>query len=268
MILMKKVSLVFMAFAMVTGLTACGDKVTISAEKRTNSEVPKETKKYVIATNTYFAPFEFQNDLGEYVGIDMDLLDAIAKDQGFTYETVKMPFNEVLTAVEEGRVDGALAGISITDERREKLDFSDPYLEGGVVMAVAATRQDINNYEDLAGKTVAVAVARGTEAEAFAQSIKDIYNFKITTFNEFSDVYIDVLEGNSQALFEDYPVMGYIISRGVDFKIVSDIERKSPYGFAVPKGKNQELLEMFNKGLKNLKENGKYQEIMDTYVQS
>lgn len=265
---MKKGGFAILALALVTGLAACNDKVTISAEQKTNSEVQEEGKKYVIATNTFFAPFEFQNNMGEYVGIDMDLLEAIAEDQGFRYELVTMSFNEVLTAVEEGRVDGALAGISITEKRKEIFDYSNPYLVGGVVMAVAANRNDINNYEDLAGKTVAVAVAQGTEAEAFAESIKDIYGFNITTFNEFSDVYIDVLEGNSQALFEDYPVMGYIISQGVDFKIVSDIERKNPYGFAVLKGKNPELIEMFNNGLENIRKNGKYQEIIDTYVQS
>ncbi|AMJ42083.1 transporter substrate-binding domain-containing protein [Anaerotignum propionicum] len=215
-----------------------------------------------------FAPFEFQNKFGEYVGIDIDLLNEIAKDQGFEYELVHMTFNQMLQALAAGEVDAAMGGISITEERKEIYDYSEPYLEGGIVMAVDATRHDIKGFEDLKGKTVAVAVALGTEAESYAQSIKEKYGFQVVTFPEFNQVYQDVISGNSQALFEDYPVMGYLISQGVELKIVSDIEKRSPYGFAVPKGKNAELLEKFNNGLKNIMENGTYDKIINTYVQS
>jgi len=264
MSLFKKVGVMAMAFTMVMGLAACGGRDKVSVNNTDAGEVPADTKKYIIATNLFFAPFEFQNDFGEYVGIDMDLLEAIAEDQGFAYEIVPMSFNEMLQAVEDGRVDGAMGGISITEERKEKFDFSEPYFDSGIVMAVDASRENIKSYEDLGDKTVAVAL--GTEAEAFAESIKDQYGFNIVTFKNFSEVYNDVLKGNSVAGFEDYPVMGYIISKGVELKIVSDIERRSSYGFVVPKGENSELLEMFNKGLENVKESGEYQNILDSYI--
>lgn len=260
----SKLSAMAMAIIMVTGLTSCSGWDKVRANSPGDEESAEQDKHYVIATNLFFAPFEFQNDFGEYVGIDMDILSAIAKDQGFTYEIVPMTFNEMLDAVEDGAVDAALGGISITEERKSRFDFSEPYFDSGIVMAVAASKQDITNYSDLTGKTVAVAL--GTEAEAFAKSIQDMYGFNIVTFKNFSEVYNDILKGNSVAGFEDYPVMGYIISRGVELKIVSDIERRSSYGFIVPKDKNQELLEMFNKGLENLKATGEYQKILDTYI--
>ncbi|MCQ4936969.1 transporter substrate-binding domain-containing protein [Anaerotignum propionicum] len=270
MVRLKKIVAILATVFMVVGLASCGGKhkVTISVDNTNTSDTPKATKKYIIATNTLFAPFEFQNKFGEYVGIDIDLLNEIAKDQGFEYELVHMTFNQMLQALAAGEVDAAMGGISITDERKEIYDYSEPYLEGGIVMAVDATRHDIKGFDDLKGKTVAVAVALGTEAESYAQSIKDKYGFELVTFPEFNQVYQDVISGNSQALFEDYPVMGYLISQGVELKIVSDIEKKSPYGFAVPKGKNGELLEMFNKGLKNIMENGVYDKVINTYVQS
>ena len=77
----------------------------------------------------------------------------------------------------------------------------------------------------------------------------------------------DVKVGNSVACFEDYPVLGYGITQGNGLKMVTDKEQGSSYGFAVGKGENAELLKMFNTGLANLKENGKYQEILDTYIQ-
>ena len=79
-------------------------------------------------------------------------------------------------------------------------------------------------------------------------------------------MYEDVKTGNTVACFEDYPVMGYGISQGNGLKMVTDMEKGSSYGFAVMKGKNTELLEMFNAGLENIKANGKYQEIIDTYI--
>ncbi len=155
--------------------------------------------------------------------------------------------------------------MSITEERQQKFNFSEPYFDSGVVMGVAAGNEEVTSYEDLAGKTVAIKI--GTEGAAFAESIKDQYGFSTVTFDDSSAMYMDVMVGNSAACFEDYPVMGYAITQGVELKMVTDMEKGSSYGFAVAKEKNAELLEMFNNGLANLKENGKYQEIMDTYIQ-
>ena len=265
MSVLKKISAVAMTFVAIAGLSACGDKVTISAENIEEQELHLETKKYVIATATASPPLEFKNDWGEDVGVDIELLQVIAESQGFTYELVFMPFNEILQALDAGEVDGAMAGISITEERQKHFDYSQPYLESGIVMAVQGEKMNISGYEDLAGKTVAVTL--GTVAETFAKSIDDKYDFTIVTFEQLTEVYGDVMEGDSQALFEDNNVMGYVISKGVELKVVSDAAQKSFYGFAVPKGKNPELLEMFNKGLAEAKQSGKYEEILDTYIQ-
>ena len=125
-------------------------------------------KVYKVATDTTFAPFEFENDEGNMVGIDLDLLKAIAEDQGFEYEIEYVGFSAAVTALEAGEVDAVIAGMSITDERKEKYDFSDPYFDSGVGMGVLAG-SDIKSYEDLAGKQVAAKI--GAEGCAFAESI-------------------------------------------------------------------------------------------------
>lgn len=265
MSLFKKVSVTAMAFAMVMGLAACGGSDSSSADATEGTDTPADAKKYIIATDTTFAPFEFQNESGQFIGIDLDLLAAIAEDQGFTYELNPLGFNAAVQALEAGQADGVIAGMSITEERQQKFNFSEPYFDSGVVMGVAAANDEVKTYEDLAGKTVAIKI--GTEGAAFAESIKDEYGFSTVTFDDSSAMYMDVMVGNSAACFEDYPVMGYAITQGVELKMVTDMEQGSSYGFAVAKGKNAELLEMFNKGLANVKENGKYQEIMDTYIQ-
>ena len=256
MSLFKKVTAAAMAMAMVFSLAACGG----SAEAPADGE-----KTYVIATDTTFAPFEFQNDAGEYVGIDIELLAAIAEDQGFEYELQTLGFNAAVQALEAGQADGVIAGMSITEERQQKFDFSAPYFDSGVVMGIAADNDEITSYADLAGKKVAVKI--GTEGADFAESIKDQYGFETVVFDDSSAMYQDVIGGNSAACFEDYPVMGYGITQGVALKMVTEKEQGSSYGFAVGKGINTELLEMFDAGLANLKENGKYQEILDKYIQ-
>lgn len=220
-------------------------------------------KVYKIATDTTFAPFEFENDKGEMVGIDLDLLKAIAEDQGFEYELVVAGFSAATTGLEAGEYDAVIAGMSITDARKEKYDFSEPYYDSGVGMAVNAD-SDIASYEDLNGKTVAAKI--GTEGCTFAESIADQYGFTIMQFEDSSSMYQDVLAGNSVACFEDYPVLGYEISRGTAFKMPLEMEHGNSYGFAVLKGQNTELLEMFDAGLKNMKDSGKYDEILDTYI--
>lgn len=224
----------------------------------------EETEKvYKIATDTTFAPFEFENDKGEMVGIDLDLLEAIAEDQGFEYELQLIGFSAAVTALEAGEVDGVIAGMSITEERAKKYDFSEPYFDSGVGMAVLEN-SEIESYDDLAGKQVAAKI--GTEGCAFAESIQEEYGFTIAQFEDSATMYQDVLAGTSAAVFDDYPVLGYEINRGIGFKMPVEMERGSSYGFATLKDANPELVKMFDDGLKKLKENGTYEKILSTYI--
>lgn len=290
---MKKLTALSLAAAMMLSLTACGnsgdttgtadvntdntnasvDTADTSADTTGNADAPADTadtsadnaegKTYVIATDTTFAPFEFEDESGNMVGIDLDLLAAIAEDQGFEYELQVVGFSAAVTALEAGEVDGVIAGMSITEAREELYDFSEPYYDSGVGMAVAAD-SDIASYEDLAGLQVAAKI--GTEGCTFAESIADEYGFTITQFEESATMYQDVLSGTSAACFDDYPVLGYEISRGTALALPLEMERGSSYGFATLKGENPELVKMFDTGLANLKASGKYDEIINTYV--
>ena len=244
---------------------------TSEAADETSAEESGETtgaagsdKVYQIATDITFKPFEFENDNGEMVGIDLDLLKAIAEDQGFTYELQVVGFNAAVMALETGAADAVIAGMSITPEREELYDFSDPYFESGAGCAVLST-SDAADYSDFAGKQVAAKT--GTEGCKFAESIADQYGFTVVQFDTSAMMYQDVLAGNSVACFEDYPVMGYEISQGMDLKLLDKLESANNYGIAVMKGENAELLEMINAGLANLKADGTYDEIISTYIQ-
>ena len=244
--------------------TSSAAKEETSATESGNTASSASGKKYVIATDTVFAPFEFTDESGAFVGIDVDLLDAIAKDQGFEYELQSLGFDAALVAVQSGQADGVIAGMSITDERKETFDFSDAYYDADVTMAVAAG-SSIASYDDLNGKKVAVKTA--TNGSDYAKSIADQYGFDIVEFKDSPTMYQDVITGNTVACFEDYPVMAYNIKQGAGMEMPEGTTAAgSSYGFAVQKGQNAELLEMFNKGLADIKANGTYQEIVDKYT--
>ena len=236
---------------------------TEAAADDTEAADAASDKVYQIATDITFKPFEFENENGEMVGIDLDLLKAIAEDQGFTYELQVVGFNAAVMAMETGAADAVIAGMSITPEREELYDFSDPYFESGVGCAVLST-SEATDYSDFAG--MQVAAKTGTEGCKFAESIAEEYGFTVVQFDTSAMMYQDVMAGNSVACFEDYPVMGYEISQGMDLKLLDKLESANNYGIAVMKGQNAELIEMINAGLANLKESGKYDEIIDTYI--
>ena len=279
---MKKIMAFSMAAVMALSMAGCGSKPAAdtaaateaqadttaakaedTAAAGTDAAAPAAGKKYVINTDTTFAPFEFENDKGEMVGIDLDILKAIAEDQGFEYEVIPVGFSAAVTALEAGECDGVIAGMSITDERAAKYDFSEPYYDSGVGMAVLQG-SDITTYDQLKGQNVAAKI--GTEGCTFAESIADQYGFEVTQFESSSDMYQAVLGGEAVACFEDYPVIGYEISRGLGLTLPTPMEKGSSYGFATLKGANPELVEMFNKGLENIKADGTYDKILRTYI--
>lgn len=228
-----------------------------------SNNVNADEKVYEIGTDVTFPPFEFANDQNQYVGIDMDIIRTIAKNEGFKVKIKPVGFNAAVQALDAGQLDGVIAGTTITDERKQKMDFSAPYFKTGVVMAVGQN-SSIKNFQDLKGKRVAIKT--GTAAGDYAKSIQKKYGFKTVTFDDSNNVYNDVTTGNSVACFEDQPVMQYAIKTGAKLKIVTKPANGGAYGFSVKKGYNQELLKKFDAGLKKIKSNGQYKKIVAKYL--
>lgn len=221
-------------------------------------------KTFRIATDTTFAPFEFRDTTGDLVGIDMDLIREIAKTEGFEVTIQSLGFNAALQALTSKQADAVMAGMTITEQRKQAYDFSDPYFDSGVQMAIAENNDQIKGYEDLKGATVAVKT--GSEGEAFARRKADQYGFRVKSVDQSSTMYEMVKSGNAQAVIDDYPVLAYGIKQGNGLKTVTDKVPGGSYGLAVNKGANREFLAAFNEGLAKLKTNGEYGKILDRYV--
>ncbi len=237
-----------------------------AAEDPVDTNPPEGNKEttYVIASDNSFPPFEYQDTTtNQFVGIDMDILAAIAEDQGFEYTVNNVGFDAAMGAVQSGQADGMIAGMSITEDREETFDFSDGYYENGQIMVVASA-SDIATLEDLNGKVVAT--KKNTMGTVFAEANADKYGYSTVSYDDSPAMYQAILNGNAVACFEDEAVVLYAIkTQNLELKTIGDVVGTQPYAFAVKKGDNAELLEKFNAGLKSIKENGKYDEIMDKY---
>ena len=221
---------------------------------------------YAIGTDTAFRPFEFTDETGTLVGIDVDILAAIAEDQGFTYTIEALGWDASIAACQAGQKDGMIAGASITEARKESgWIFSDGYYNATQSMAVAKG-SDITGFDGLDGKSVAVKI--GTMSKDYADSLAEQYNFTVVTFESSPDVYQAVIGGQCVACFDDTPIMAdYIKVNGVPLQLVDGTANEgADYGFAVFDPEKQELVDKFNAGLANIKANGVYDEILAKYL--
>lgn len=247
-----------------TTTTSSTSVVPETSTKSGQKATPKK-KTYKISSDSSFAPFVFQNDQSKYTGIDMELIKAIAKDQGFTLEISNPGFDAAVSDVQNGNADGMIAGMTVTDARKATFDFSDPYYTTNSILAVQESSK-ISSYEDLKGKTVGV--KNGTASQTFLEENKSKYGYKIKTFSDGASMYDSLNSGSVAAIMDDEPVIKYAIKQGRKFKTPIEGTPSGQIAFAVQKDSNPELIEMFNNGLANLKESGQYQKILDKYLSS
>ncbi|SPR91811.1 transporter substrate-binding domain-containing protein [Bacillus altitudinis] len=254
---MKKSMLLIMGLIVVLVMAACGSK--------SDSGSGEGKGTYKIGIDVTYPPFEFEKG-GKTVGIDVDLINAIAKDQDFKVKLEAMDFSGIIPAMQAGQLDVGMGGMSITDERKKKVDFSDPYFDAGLTVVVKKD-SSIKSIDDLKGKKLAV--KNGTTGAKFATDNADKYGYEVVQFNDSPSMFQEVSNGNADALIEDYPVITYAIAQqDLKLKTVGDRLNGDQYGISVMKSKNQDLLKKINKGLENLKKNGEYDKIIEKYLKS
>lgn len=212
-----------------------------------------QDKELLVATDTAFVPFEFKQD-GKYTGFDIELWDAIAKEAGLKYELRPMDFNGIIPGLQTGNLDAALAGITIRDDRKKVIDFSDPYYESGLAILVKKGNNDIKTAKDLKGKTVAVKI--GTATVDFLK--KNVPEAELKLFPNIDNAFLELATGRVDAVVHDTPNVQYYAKTGGEgrVKVVGSLKSGDYYGIAFPKG--SKLVPVVNKALKTLQDNGKY----------
>ncbi len=263
---MKKKSLVVllaavMAFAFL--LSGCGG----SDEAASEGSAVDNSGTLKVVTNATFKPFEFTEDgEEEIIGFDVDMMNAIAEDQGLTIEFVNMEFDSLIPALESDQGDIIAAGMNkLAGDRAEKVDFGDTYFQSQLMLLVPAD-SDLESVEAVTSD-MALASQIGTTGGEFVKGLADEGKIaKAVVLNDWTDCYLQLKNGDVQGVVVDKPVgEAYLNKHGDIAKFAGEeFGELEEFAFAVQKG-NTELLDKLNTGLANLKESGEYDKLIDKW---
>lgn len=251
----------FAAIALSAGFVGCSGGDTSGGDASGGDAAGELKDTYTVATDSSFVPFEFEEN-GEHVGFDMDIINGIAEEAGFDVKLEVTNFDGIIPGLQTGSFDIAIAGITITDERKAAVDFTSPYYKSGTRIGVPVDNTDITSMEDLDGKTVASRLG-SAPLDYLAENVPGA---KALPFEQLDQMYLAVEGGSADALLYDAPNVEYYISTTGDGKLkaVGDLYEAQEYGIAVSKG-NEALVEAINQALANMIDDGRYAETYEKW---
>lgn len=256
----------FLLFASATLLAACGNENGTENTTSTANDELKDT--YIVGLDDTFAPMSFRNTEGEIVGFDVDLAEEVGEILGVTFEFQPIDWVMKETELNAGNIDLIWNGYSITEARKEQVNFTDAYLDNKQII-ITRVDSDIETKEDLAGKTVSTQQASATLDALNADETGIVEQFKDgepVLYPTFTDVFNDLDSKRSDAIVVDEVLGRYIMKQKgqENYKVLDDNFGEEEYGVGVRK-EDTLLLESLNDALEQLKENGKYDEIYETW---
>ena len=241
----KKLIVLALALIMVFSFAACGGSDT-----------------YIVAMEPTFPPFDTTDENGELDGFDVDLMNAIAEDQGFEIEWTQLGFDGLIPALESKQIDIIASGMWASPERAKIVDFSTTYYDSGLVLAVKVDNNTITGADSLTSNMKVAAQIGTSSADLVQQWEKDGKIAEAKIYDKVNEAVMDLQNGTVDALLNDKPVTTEYMSKQPDkIKIVGDILNEESYGFAVNK-ENKDLLDMINAGLQNVIDNGTYDQLL------
>lgn len=236
----------------------CGVLAAVTVFSLTGCGKEKKTT-LIMATNAEFPPYEFREGT-EIVGIDAEIAAAIAEDMGLELVIEDMQFDSIIAAVQSGKADIGVAGMTVREDRLENVDFSISYTTSAQVV-ILKEGSDITSPDDLVGKTIGVQL--GTVGDTYAS--EDIADAKIERYNKGFEAVQSLTQGKVDAVIIDREPAKVFVSQNEGLKILDEEYTLEDYAIAIAKD-NQELLDQVNASLEKLKSNGKLQEIIDKYI--
>lgn len=277
----KQILALSMAALMAAALTACSSKPAETAAPETTqaqtAEAAPETEgetaeaseeatggaeaaggTLVMATNAEFPPYEYYED-GDIVGIDVEIAKAIAAKLGMELQIEDMAFDAIIPAVTSGKADFGAAGMTVTEERQRSVEFTDTYANSNQV-AIVKEDSDITGSDALAGKIIGVQL--GTTGDALATEIKDA---TVERYNKGLEAVQSLTQGKIDAVVIDQATAEAFVKKTEGIKILEEKMSEEEYAIAIKKG-NMELVEKMSEAIKELKEEGKIDEIVAKYM--
>jgi polar amino acid transport system substrate-binding protein len=244
---MKRLILyVLIGLTLLSILSGCGQKAT----------------KVRVATDATWPPFEYVDEQTKAIeGFDIDLMKAIAEKEGLDIEFVNVAWDPLLAGMAQCQYDAAISSISILEERKKEMLFSDPYFEAGQLVTVRKDNTNITDKDALAGKVVGAQIGTTGSFE-----VEKIEGATLKTYDDIGLAYQDLMNGQIDAVIADSPLaLGYAGKNPDKLKTVGEVFTSEFYGIAVCKTK-ADLLAKINAGLKAVKEEGLIEQLVEKWL--
>ena len=269
---LKKLAALGLVAVMALGMVACGKKDAGANSSQTALAKIQANKKLVLGTSPDYPPFEFlvsEGGKGNVVGADIELAKKLAEKMGVELEIKTIDFDALIPALQSGKVDVVITGMSPTEERKKNIDFSDIYFQGknGVIVK----KGDAGKYkteDDL--KKAKLGVQKGSTQETYIKDTLKVTGYKGLT--AVPDLVMDLKNGNVDAIVLNDKVAGINATKYDGVEIVKDIKmttagEEEAMAIAVKKGDNKDLIELMNKVIKDLNASGEYDKILADAVE-
>mgnify|MGYP004510813169 FL=1 len=283
---MKKALSLMTAAALVLSLAACGSTASSAASSEAasseaassdaasseaaSSEAASETEtaelstvepgKLIMSTNAAFPPYEMTTDSGEFEGIDVETAQAIADKLGLELQIDDMDFDAALLAVQQGKADMVMAGVTVTDERQNVMDFTDSYATG-IQSIIVKEDSDIASVDDLAGKKIGT--QRGTTGYLYCSD--DFGDENVVAYDNGLTAVQMLNNGQVDCVVIDNAPAKEFVAANPGLKLLDTAYVEESYAIGVGKG-NTELKDAINTALEELKADGTLQAIVDKYI--
>ncbi|MBN2324221.1 MAG: basic amino acid ABC transporter substrate-binding protein [Spirochaetes bacterium] len=219
----------------------------------------------VIATDATWPPMEYVDASSKkIVGFDIDLMAEIAKAGGFTYEFKNTAWDGIFAGLSSGKYDAVMSSVTITEERKKEMDFSNPYINAGQILVVPNASKGVEVLADLAGKTVGAQIGTTGSFE-----VEKVGGVTLKTYDEIGLAFEDLVNGRIDGVVADTPVAADFALQNESYKgklkIVGDSFTEEYYGIAVKKG-NTKVLEAINRGIDKVVGSAAYNKVEDKWL--
>lgn len=281
---MKKITALLLGTAMMLSLAACGSSASVSestasseassTSEAASTEASAETAgelttvnagKLTMSTNAAFPPYEMTDDNGNYVGIDIEVAQAIADKLGLELQVDDMDFDAALLAAQSGKSDMVMAGVTVTEERQTVMDFSNTYATG-IQVVIVPEDSDIASIDDMTGKMIGV--QRGTTGDLYCSASVEDGGFgeeNVTPYDNGLTAVQALMNGQVDCVVIDNAPAQEFVAANPGLKILDTEYANEEYAIGVAKG-NTQLLDVINGALEELQADGTVQSIVDKYI--
>lgn len=239
-------------------MAACGGSSEPSSSENDGQEQASSGDVLIMGTNAEFPPYEFYEGQ-DIVGIDVEIARAVAESMGKELKVEDMAFDSIIPAISSDKVDIGAAGMTVTEERKQSVDFTDTYVKASQVIMIKADNTEIAGAGDVEGKVIGVQL--GTTGDLYASDVTD----SVERYNKGFEAVQALSQGKIDAVIIDDQVAKALAADNADVKVLDEPFTEEEYAIAVKKG-NTELVEQINTALADLKQSGKLQEIVDKYI--